>query len=86
VTVVGLVTVMTWVSSHDALPMTMDVLLTVNVWAEAWKGAVNNSAVARKKTIFLKFVCAASMIFLDSLDDNRPLALFTKKLGYWTRT
>jgi hypothetical protein len=50
-------------------------------WAKPCMGAVSNSANARKRAIFLMFVCAASMIFLDSFDDNRRQALFTKKLG-----
>jgi hypothetical protein len=75
----------------ELVPLTpvneIDVGFTVSAWAKAWKGAVNNSAGARRKTILLVFVSAASMVVLDSFDDNRPHALLTKKLGYvWTRT
>src|SRR5580698_10086645 len=75
---------MFWLSLHAELPMVTVVPLDTNVGtaAEARNGAVKSSAVARQKTILLMFVCAASMIFLDSLDDNRALPLFTKKLGY----
>ena len=55
-------------------PIVTEVAPVINVWAEAWKGAVNASAAARKKAIFLRIVCAASMVFLDSLDNNRAQA------------
>jgi hypothetical protein len=75
------VTVRFW----ELVPLTavneIDVGFSVSAWADAWKGAVNNSAVARRKAIFLVFVCAASMVVLDSFDDNRPHALLTMKLG-----